>query len=157
MTKCSSVKMAVPRQFHQNVMCLIIWQASIVSVWMLTNESSHAIQGDPWVWLLEKGRWEDHVLLTDTAWKTSEAKQGCGYVLHRPEVKRTESPTEPCCGAGFWFSHSGVDGEHCAFPQGGTPVHVIYSCRIRAFIPMGHKEHQSPLSVTFRMSFTTSL
>lgn len=128
-------------------MCLTIWQASIVSVWMLTNESSHPVQGDLWVCLPEKERWEDPVLLTETAWKTSEAERGCAWVFRRPEVRKSENWATHWALLQSWLL---VQLFSCGWRALGfltrISVHdVTYSCRIRAFTSVGCKGDQISL------------
>lgn len=59
------------------------------------------------------------MLLTETAWKTSEAERSCGWVFHRPEVKRAEPPTEPAAELALgsaiqlWMESTGLSHPHC--------------------------------------------
>lgn len=58
------------------------------------------------------------MLLTETAWKTSEAERSCGWVFHRPEVKRAEPPTEPAAeltlgsAIQLWMESTGLSHPH---------------------------------------------
>lgn len=81
--------------------------------------------------------------MTETAWKTSEAERICGWVFHRPEVKRAEPPTEPA--AELALGSAIQLWKALGFPTRISVHNVTYSCRIPAFTPVGCKGHQTSL------------